>query len=51
MLTSRIEKNPLIWMLEVNGYMVDVRRMPLEVQQMAFDQGLIPYVPLLKKES
>jgi hypothetical protein len=32
-------------MLEVNGYLVDVRRMPLEVQDIAFAKGLIPYVP------
>ena len=44
-LPSRMDANPLIWMLEVNGYMVDVRRMPLEVQDIAFAKGLIPYVP------
>jgi hypothetical protein len=44
-LPSRMETNPLIWMLEVNGYLVDVRRLPLEMQDMAFAQGLIPYVP------
>lgn len=44
-LPSRLDANPLIWMLEVNGYMVDVRHMPLEVQDIAFAKGLIPYVP------
>lgn len=44
-LPSRMDANPLIWMLEVNGLLVDVRRMPLEVQDMAFAQGFIPYVP------
>lgn len=44
-LPSRMNANPLIWMLEVNGYMVDVRHMPLEVQDIAFAKGLIPYVP------
>jgi len=44
-LPSRMDANPLIWMLEVNGYLVDVRRMPLEVQDIAFAKGLIPYVP------
>lgn len=44
-LPSRLANNPLVWMLEVNGYVVDVRSMPLEVQDIAFAQGLIPYVP------
>lgn len=44
-LPSRMDKNPLIWMLEVNGLLVDVRRMPLEVQEIAFKQGFIPYIP------
>ena len=44
-LPSRMDANPLVWMLEVNGYMVDVRHMPLEVQDIAFAKGLIPYVP------
>ena len=42
---SMIEKNPLIWMLEVNGLLVDVRHMPLEVKEMAYAKGLIPYIP------
>ena len=45
MLPSRMDANPLIWMLEVNGLMVDVRHMPLEVQEIAFAKGFIPYVP------
>jgi hypothetical protein len=44
-LPSRMDANPLVWMLEINGYMVDVRHMPLEVQDIAFAKGLIPYVP------
>lgn len=44
-LPSRIEQNPLIWMLEVNGLIVDVRRMPLEVQEIAYKKGLIPCIP------
>lgn len=44
-LPSRLDSNPLVWLLEVNGLMVDVRHMPLEVQELAFAKGLIPYVP------
>lgn len=42
---SRVDDNPLIWMLSVNGLMVDIRRMPREVQEIAFEKGLIPYIP------
>ena len=44
-LPSRMEDNPLIWMLNVNGFMMDVRRAPREVQQVAFEKKLIPYIP------
>lgn len=42
---SMIASNPRVWMLELDGFLIDVRTMPLEIQQLAFDQGLIPYVP------
>ena len=29
----------------VDGMIVDIRRMPRELQQAAFAKGLIPYVP------
>jgi hypothetical protein len=44
-LPSLMDQNPLAWMLEVNGLLVDVRHMPREVQEMAYEQGLIPYIP------
>lgn len=49
-LPSRLAENPLVWMLQVNGLMVDIRRMPIELQQMAFDKGLIPYPPVLQPQ-
>ena len=44
-LPSRIDSNPLIWMLKVNGLIMDVRHAPREVQEEAFRKGLIPYIP------
>ena len=44
-LPSRLEDNPMVWMLQVNGFMVDVRHAPREVQEIAFNKGLIPYIP------
>lgn len=44
-LSSRLQSNPLVWMLSVNGLMVDVRSMPREIQEIAFEKGYIPYIP------
>jgi hypothetical protein len=44
-LPSLIDRNPMVWMLEVNGLIVDVRWMPREVQEIAYQKGLIPYIP------
>jgi hypothetical protein len=32
-------------MLSVNGMIVDIRSMPREAQEIAFEKGLIPYIP------
>ncbi len=44
-LPSLVDENPLIWMLSVNGMIVDIRHMPRDVQEVAFQKGLIPYIP------
>src|SRR5687767_9373593 len=44
-LPSLLDKNPLVWMAEVNGILVDLREMPREVQEIAFEKGMIPYIP------
>ena len=44
-LPSLVDKNPLVWMAEVNGLLVDLRDMPREIQEIAFEDGLIPYIP------
>ncbi|MBI5964251.1 MAG: hypothetical protein HY863_12305 [Chloroflexi bacterium] len=44
-LPSRIDDNPMVWILQVNGMMVDIRYMPREVQVIAYEKGLIPYIP------
>ena len=44
-LPSLLEQNPLVWMAEVNGLIVDLRTMPREVQAIAFAKGMIPYIP------
>ena len=44
-LPSRLEDNPMIWMLEVNWFVLDIRNCPREAQVIAFEKGLIPYIP------
>lgn len=44
-LPSKLGDNPLAWMIEVNGFAVDVRHAPRNVQEIAFQKGLIPYIP------
>ena len=47
-LSSLLEANPLVWMVEVDGLIVDIRMMPLFIQREAYRQGIIPYVPSSK---
>ena len=48
-LQSLVDQNPLVWLAEVNGFLVDLRDMPREVQEIAFEKGLIPYIPAAQK--
>lgn len=49
-LPSRLSRNPLAWMVQVNGLIVDIRRMPTALQQRALEKGLIPYIPAERNE-
>ena len=44
-LPSRLADNPMVWMLQIDGLIVDIRRAPIELKQLAFEKGLIPFVP------
>jgi len=35
----------MIWYLSVSGYYVDIRTMPREAREKAYNRGLIPYIP------
>ena len=50
MLPSRMADNPLVWMLTVNGFVMDIRNAPREAQVIAFEKGLIPYIPADRAE-
>ena len=44
-LPSRLATRSTVWYITVNGYIVDARQMPRDVQAVAFEKGLIPYIP------
>ncbi len=44
-LPSRMDDSSMIWMKEVNGFIMDIRRCSREIQAIAFEKGLIPYIP------
>ena len=50
-LARGLEDNALVWTVEVNGLLVDLRRMPRDLQEAAFRQGLIPFVPADREAS
>ena len=44
-LPSRIDSNPMVWWVMVDGLIVDARNMPRFMQEEAYSKGLIPYIP------
>lgn len=50
-LSSFVDDNPMIWMLKVNGFIMDIRTAPREVQAVAYEKGLIPYIPADREDA
>ncbi|MGF1479543.1 MAG: DUF6398 domain-containing protein [Cyanophyceae cyanobacterium] len=44
-LPSKMDENPLAWLISLNGMVVDTRSASRELQEFAYNQGLIPYIP------
>lgn len=44
-LPSKMDQNPMAWMITVNGFVIDARSAPPEIQALAYRRGLIPYIP------
>jgi hypothetical protein len=44
-LPSQLADNPLVWMVQINGLIIDIRRSPPELQQLAYEKRLIPFIP------
>jgi Domain of unknown function (DUF6398) len=44
-LPPKVDDNLPVWIIQVNGFIIDVRHAPREIQEEAFRKGLIPYIP------
>lgn len=44
-LPSKLKDHPLVWMVSVDGYIVDIRRESHDMQVAAYKAGVIPYIP------
>jgi hypothetical protein len=44
-LPSRMDENPMAWTIMVNGFIIDARSAPLNIQKTAYEKGLIPSIP------
>jgi hypothetical protein len=48
-LPSQLDQNPLAWLIEVNGLIVDARYVSPAIQAEAYRKGLIPHIPAQKQ--
>jgi hypothetical protein len=44
-LPSQLDDNILAWLITFNGFIIDARYAPIEIQEIAYQKGLIPYIP------
>ena len=47
---SQLGRDPLVWLVSIDGLVVDARHLPPELQVEAAARGLIPYAPALRDE-
>lgn len=50
MLQATQDSNPMLWFVSVNGFICDIRTLPREIQEQAYEDGIIPYIPADKEE-
>ncbi len=44
-LPSKMDSNPMVWTIMYNGLIIDARVLPRAIQEIAYQKGLIPYIP------
>jgi hypothetical protein len=49
-LPELLKDNPLVWMFDVDGLEMDIRMAPRDVQEEAYEMGLIPFIPADKQQ-
>jgi len=49
-LPSKLDSNPMAWLVSINGFLIDIRRAPYELQAAAYEAGVIPYIPGDRKQ-
>jgi plasmid maintenance system antidote protein VapI len=47
-LRSNLDNNPMVWMIMVNGFIIDARKATYQIQEQAYNAGIIPYIPANK---
>jgi len=47
---AMLADNPLVWMIDVGGFLIDARYVPREIQVKAYRLGLIPFIPADRQE-
>ena len=45
-----IDSSSMVWFIEIDGFILDVRSLPVEIQAQAFAKGIIPYIPALGRD-
>jgi hypothetical protein len=46
-----VDENPAVWLIQVDGLVMDARSVPVEYQVEAYLRGFIPYVPALGRDA
>lgn len=44
-LLSQLEQNPLVWLIQIDGFVIDARSLNRELQEALLQKGLIPFIP------
>jgi hypothetical protein len=45
-----IDSSSMVWFIEIDGFILDARSLPVEIQAQAFAKGIIPYIPALGRD-
>lgn len=44
-LPSKLADSPMAWMISLDGFLVDARKLPRDIQEVAYKKGFIPFIP------